>query len=80
MREPFPTLVGLDIASAHLIGEVLGGVTTPAFGQIEANDPHRAAVFAREQVADHRLPISGVLVGLAPSTTYEARAKITSTM
>ena len=53
-----------DQASAQLVGDVLGDVARPALGGVEGDDAQRIAILAIDQVADQRLPIRSVWVGL----------------
>ena len=59
-------IVPLGPELAHFVGDVGGHVAGPAFSSVEGDDPDRIAVLARQQVADHRLAVSGTFVGLAP--------------
>lgn len=61
-------------APAQLLGDILGDVTRPAFGAVEADDLIRPAVLTGEQIGDDGLEIGGLIVGFAPDP---ARSSIT---
>jgi hypothetical protein len=59
-------LVACNKASAHFIRDVHGHITGPSLGCIEGDDADRVVELTLYQIADHRLAVSSMLVGLSP--------------
>src|SRR6516225_10112122 len=65
-------LAELNVASAQLLGDIHGHVTGPAFGGVEGHNADRMTILALHEVADQRLAVSLVHVGLTPSASKRA--------
>src|SRR4029077_19998855 len=60
-------------AAAQFVGNVDGYISAPSFSDIEGDNADRGAELALHQIADQRLAVSGVFVGLAPCSSDPAK-------
>jgi hypothetical protein len=64
----------LQVATpAKLLGDVLGDITRPALGAVEADDLDRAVILAGEQIGDDGLEIGRLVVGFTPDAAQPAQ-------
>jgi hypothetical protein len=64
-------------APTRLLGNILGDVTRPALGAVEAENLDRPVVLTGEQIGDDGFEVGSLVVGFAPDRPNRPRSSTT---